>query len=261
VGAFNFSVDVDLVARLRQVLPLSVFVETGTFEGEAIARMLPFFDELHTIELAPNYHAAAVERFRDQPKVTVHFGDSRHVLATLRPTLEHRAVVYWLDAHWCAAAGTAGATSQCPLLDELDAIAPLNDESAVLIDDARLFLAPPPAPHDVGEWPRFQAVFEKLLGLGANHETMVVNDVIVFYPRPCRSAISGYARSHGVDLLAQAHRLAQLEIEAATHKHAAAERLAALERLEEERSMLARVAAERLALLEDLTRVADERLR
>ncbi len=38
MGAIDFSIDVRLVECLRRELPISVFVETGTFEGEAIAR-------------------------------------------------------------------------------------------------------------------------------------------------------------------------------------------------------------------------------
>lgn len=260
MGAYDFSIDTDLVERLRGALPLSVFVETGTFEGEAVARVLPFFDELHSVELAPTYHAAASERFREHPNVRLHLGDSRDVLRDLRWELEARSVLYWLDAHWCAVEEIAAAESQCPLLDELDAIGTLNDESIVLIDDARLFLATPPPPHDPAEWPRFQEVIEKLVSLNAAHQISVVNDVIAFYPASCREAVSAYAQARGIDLLAQTHRLGELERECAVHARAAAERLAALEELQESHTALERVAAERLALINELTLVANERL-
>lgn len=260
MGAYDFSIDADLVERLRDALPLSVFIETGTFEGEAVARVLPLFDELHSIELAPTYHAAASERFREHPNVRLHLGDSREVLRDLRWTLAARSVLYWLDAHWCVADETAAAESQCPLLGELDALGTLNDESIVLIDDARLFLATPPAPHDPPEWPRFQEVIEKLFSLSAAHEITVVNDVIAFYPASCRDAVSEYARSRGVDLLAQTHHLGELERECAVHARAAAERLAALEELQHSHTELERVAEERLALINDLTQVANDRL-
>jgi hypothetical protein len=260
MGAFDFSIDIDLVESLRRAIPLAVFVETGTFEGEAVARVLPLFDEIHSVELADEYYRAAAERFREEPKVNLHAGDSREVLARLSPELEERSVLYWLDAHWCAADGTAGTTSQCPLLGELEAIGSLNAESVVLIDDARLFLAPPAEPHEASQWPAFDDVLERLRKLSGSHEIMVVNDVIAFYPPATREAVSEYARARGVDLLALTHRLDELERELATQASAAAERLAALERLQQDDALLESVAAERLAVINDLSRVAEERL-
>ena len=36
MGAVHFSIDPRLLARLRDLLPLKVFVETGTYEGESV---------------------------------------------------------------------------------------------------------------------------------------------------------------------------------------------------------------------------------
>src|SRR5438094_684599 len=46
MGAVNFSIDTSLIAALKHALPLSVFVETGTFEGETIRRARPFFESI-----------------------------------------------------------------------------------------------------------------------------------------------------------------------------------------------------------------------
>ena len=50
MGAVHFSIDDRLLARLTELLPLEVFVETGTFEGDTVDAALTYFDELHTIE-------------------------------------------------------------------------------------------------------------------------------------------------------------------------------------------------------------------
>lgn len=238
MGAVDFSIDMRLVETLRRVLPISVFVETGTFEGEAVARARESFDEVYSIELSDHYHARAAERFAGDAGVRLYHGDSSRVLASLRPTLEDKATLYWLDAHWCVADETAGEQSQCPLLDELTALGRLNTESVVLIDDARLFLATPPYPHEASNWPRLQEVVERLLLLSSDHELMVVNDVIVFFPGAALTAVSDHARSYGIDWLAQLHRLAELE---------------------HERDQLAGIAIERLEAIESLTRAAEDR--
>jgi hypothetical protein len=170
--------------------------------------------------------------------VELHHGDSGDVLRTLRPRLENTSVLYWLDAHWCVAAGTAGERSQCPLLEELQAIGSLNSSSVILIDDARLFLATPPAPHEASEWPDLHSVILRLQSLSAEHEIMVVNDVIVFFPGSIRDSVARYARSSGLDWLAQLHHLGELEAE---------------------RSMMSQALAARLEMIDELTTIAEER--
>jgi hypothetical protein len=224
VGAVDFSIDTRLVACLQRALPISVFLETGTFEGEAIARVRDLFDEIHSIELSEHYYAQAADRFADDTRVRLYHGESSHVLNSLRPLLEDKAVLYWLDAHWCVGDETAGAHSQCPLLEELAALGRLNAKSALLIDDARLFLATPPEPHESSDWPRFQEVLQRLLALSPSHEIMVINDVIVFFPEAVLEAVSEYARSHGTDWLVELH-LREV------YEHAAAERLEGIEQL------------------------------
>ena len=246
MGAVDFSIDVELVRLFQRELSLDVFVETGTFEGEAVARMLPLFPEIHTIELSEKYHALAEARFRKEPAVHVHRGDSTYVLGSLRAALEHRSVLYWLDAHWCVADGSAGESSQCPLLGELSAMGTLNDRSVVLIDDARLFLSPPPYPHEAPDWPRLQQVVEGLERLSGRHELMVFNDVIVYFPRVLVPRMVEHARARSIDVLASVTRVTALENELALLTTALDERLEAI-------NDLTRTAEERLAIIEELT--------
>jgi hypothetical protein len=209
MGAVNFSLSPDLVQALTDALPLEVLVETGTFEGDTIAALLSRFREIHSVELSPHYFEHAKVRFANELHVHIAHGDSPSCLKGLVPALSGRGVLYYLDAHWCVARNTAGEKSQCPLLDELRAIDRLGETSVIVIDDARLFLAPPPAPHDISQWPSFDEIVTALRRLSDRHELMVVNDVVVFYPPAARDAIHGFARRNGVDWLHA--RQAQLE--------------------------------------------------
>lgn len=201
MGAVNFSLSPDLVEALSDALPLDVLVETGTFEGDTIAGMVTRFSEIHSVELSAHYVAKAKARFADDAHVHIAHGDSPGYLKQLVPALCSRGVLYYLDAHWCVASNTAGDKSQCPLLDEIGAISRLDETSVIVIDDARLFLAPPPAPHDISQWPSFDEIITALRRLSAGHELMVVNDVIAFYPPAARDALNAFARKHGVDWL------------------------------------------------------------
>ncbi|MFZ2540836.1 MAG: glycosyltransferase family 2 protein [Gallionella sp.] len=202
MGAVTFSLDIRLVECLKEVLPLSVFVETGTFKGDTIANLAQHFDKLITIEFSEQLWKDAVARFENVRNVEAHLGNSPVVLAMLRPGLVNTPSLFWLDAHWCVAKNTAGNHSQCPLLGEILAINKLNGASVVLIDDARLFLAPPPDPHDISQWPSFDQIVTALHNLSDQHELMIVNDVIAFYPQHARESITEYARKYGVDWLA-----------------------------------------------------------
>jgi len=253
MGAITFSIDEELARRLRDALEIELFVETGTFEGDGVAATAGLFAETHTIELVDRYHEAARRRFGDRKDVHFHHGDSANVLRQLRRRTADRSVLYWLDAHWCVAPGTSGEASECPLLAELQAIGSLNDRSAVLIDDARLFLAPPPVPHDVSAWPSFTEVLAELATLAPQHDVMVVNDVIAVYPSSAAASVAEYARTSGFDLLAAVHGLRELTEERDLLARVAAERLQALAEKEEEIRALAAIAEERLEAIERLS--------
>lgn len=201
MGAVSFSLDKGLVIALKEVLPLDVFVETGTFNGDTVESVKKLFDEIYSIELSQVLWAKAARRFEDCRHVRVLHGNSPEKLREVHSELRDSGVLYWLDAHWCIATNTAGELSQCPLLEELQTIGKLNDKSAVLIDDARLFLAPPLAPHDTTHWPSFNQVLTYLLAMSVDHELIVINDVIAFFPKQARSAMQAYAQSCGTDWL------------------------------------------------------------
>jgi hypothetical protein len=205
MGAFYFSLDTRLAAVLAQSLGLEVFVETGTFEGDTLEAMGSIFPERHSIELSPTLCARARERFEGKVGVHLYQGESPECLAEVRKALGERPALYWLDAHWCAGQDTAGEKSQCPLLQELRQLNPLRENDVVLIDDARLFLCPPPHPHEVSDWPALQEVLEAFLQIRRGHRLMVVDDVMVIYPEKCRALVDDHAHKNGVDLLALKH--------------------------------------------------------
>jgi hypothetical protein len=200
MGAVHFSIDGRLLARLRELLPLKVFVETGTYEGESVDTALAYFDELHTIELSEDLFTRAAARFDDSPTVRVYHGSSAEVLSTLSSGLRRRSVLFWLDAHFCAHR-SAGSEVQCPLLEELEAIGSLGGRSVILIDDARLFMAPPPVPLIAEQWPNFSEVLARLSTLNPTHELMVIDDVMVFFPPQIGESLRGFAREHAIDWL------------------------------------------------------------
>jgi hypothetical protein len=192
MGLCQLGVPEALVLFLKQRLDLGTFVETGTFGGSTAAWAARHFPRVYSIEASEKHWREARARYSALDNVTFSLGHSPHQLAALMPQFDRP--LFWLDAHWCGS-DTAGSASECALLDELQAIAKANlKQPAILIDDARLFLRPPPAPHRWEQWPDFSAVLAALKTCGDVY-VAVREDVIVAVPRALRADLTTFWRS------------------------------------------------------------------
>jgi glycosyltransferase involved in cell wall biosynthesis len=201
MGAVTFSIDPKLIETLKTNLGVEVFVETGTFKGEAIAIVKDHFKQIYSVELSTEYYQHSSQKFKNYSHITILHGNSSEKLAEIMPQLENKPVIYWLDAHWCVATNTAGEMSQCPLMGEIQAISGFHSDSVVIIDDARLFLATPPAPHEITHWPNLTAIIHALQNLSPTHNLMVINDCIIYYPQKIEAALMYHAHINGMDWL------------------------------------------------------------
>jgi hypothetical protein len=151
----QFGVPLDIATFLRDKLDLGVFVEGGTFKGNTAIAASELFERVITVENSAEMHAIASENLRGCENVTLLRGDTRSHLPSI--LAEHDGFLFWLDAHWSGGV-TYGEGDECPLLSELDMIFSSGKRHAILIDDARLFLGPPPAPHRIEQWPSMNEV-------------------------------------------------------------------------------------------------------
>ncbi len=68
---------------------------------------------------------------------------------------------------------------ECPLIEELKIIFQYKDRNyIILIDDARLFLSPPPHPHNFTYWPSLREIVSVI---PTSKEIIVFDDVIYIY--------------------------------------------------------------------------------
>ena len=263
MGAVYFSIDLQLVELLKQLLPLEVFVETGTFEGEAVQRVRPYFEEIHSVESSEKYFASASERFRKDQAIHLYLDDSSRFLRQLFPQMRNRPVLYWLDAHWCEADASAGKSAQCPLLQELEAMDILNSQSAILIDDARLFLCPPPLPHEVRQWPDFDSLIKRLHSLSSHHLLMVLNDTILYFPVALRDALKSFAHEQSINWLTVLDRSRDYDSVLMEFKSANREISNLIEAVKEKDEEISRLSAAAQEKDEEINRVlnaAEQRL-
>lgn len=181
-----------MVLFLKKGAGARQFVETGTFRGDTAQWASEHFDEVYTIELSPEYHAAALNRFAANTRVRPLSGNSAEVLAALVAKMSAPAL-FWLDAHW-SGLDTSGRDHECPLLQELAAINASPLDHVVLVDDARLFCAPPPAPHRAADWPDLFTTVSVLAAGGRRH-VVLRDDVLAAVPVAMKDALVEFVRS------------------------------------------------------------------
>jgi hypothetical protein len=179
----------NLVLFLKQRFDLQTFVETGTLNGDSAAWAAQYFAHVFTIEASETLWQAARTRHAQTRNIEFIHAKSPEALRALSPRLNRP--LFWLDAHW-SGGGTAGQEAECPLLEELAAIAGCAGVF-VLIDDARLFLMPPPSPHNWRHWPDLATVTFALQRCGSPYVT-VKDDVILAAPMTYQEDIADYLR-------------------------------------------------------------------
>lgn len=194
-----------LILALRQQLGLTHFVETGTFLGHTAAWAGAHFPHVVTIELAPAIREAARARFAGQPHIRVLGGDSGNVLQEVLAGLDQPAV-FWLDAHW-SGSNTAGVDAECPVLAEISLLNRLAQPHAVLVDDARLFCAPPPRPHQAAHWPDLVTLVAALADGGRRHVAMH-EDVFIAVPAAERPFLTAWLQDRTTEVAALSDGLA-----------------------------------------------------
>ena len=167
----------DFLSALAAHIPLTAFVETGTYLGDTAAAASTIFPLVHTIELSETLAQKARDRFVAAPHVHVHHGDSATLLAHVIAGLTGPAL-FWLDGHYSEGV-TACGSQNTPIREELHTIAkgaPLH--SVILIDDLRLFedgTARPGMPASVQGYPALGEIYATLSAM--DYQLYILGDV------------------------------------------------------------------------------------
>lgn len=118
-----------------------ICVETGTYMGDTVRNMQPYFREFHTIEISMNLYKHFLATHPNYGNVKAHYGDSSVKIPELLKSFgESDKCVFWLDGHFSHGCTSKG-DKDVPLLEECKAIDELYkpDEGLILVDDLRLF--------------------------------------------------------------------------------------------------------------------------
>ncbi|WP_228056526.1 FkbM family methyltransferase [Microcoleus sp. LEGE 07076] len=144
------------------------------------------------------------------------WGHTKEQLKLVVPQLNEPAL-FWLDAHWMGG-GTAGENDECPLLEELEIINNSECEHFILIDDARLFLSPPPSPHRIEQWPSLNEIIATL-SAKTNTYTVIFEDAIVSVPERAKSVLAQFCQNANTKAWEEFSRTGEFRVATALPKH------------------------------------------
>jgi hypothetical protein len=132
------SIDWDFLSKLQDDKTKYVcFVETGTYNGDTIFALEPYFDKLYTIEFSEKYYSNTKNSYNGN-KINFILGDSSVVFQDLLPNITDKCI-FFLDGHW-AGSDTGHSNKDCPLEEEITHINNLyQNDCIIIIDDFRLF--------------------------------------------------------------------------------------------------------------------------
>jgi hypothetical protein len=182
----------EFVLKLRDDFQIHDFVETGTYLGVTARWASRNFPQVYTVEASKDLWERAVKSHAGMANIEFLHGDSRTALAGLLPRLIS-PTIFWLDAHWSAGV-TFGKEDQCPLLGELDALRSILKNAFVLIDDANLFLSPPPRPNSLSAWPDIYTVLHTLKQDAADNYVLVFENVVISVPAHAQSSVASFCQ-------------------------------------------------------------------
>lgn len=179
-----------LMLMLMRAFGANAFVETGTHHGKTTEWAAGYFDQVISIEGEREYHQRTAARLSHLGNVSCRLGDSAGLLPQAIADLDGPAVI-WLDAHWMGDA-TTYSSNECPVLDEIVSVLAAPSDVHIFIDDARLFLTPPPEPLNIESWPSIDKIVE---ALGApDRYTVVFYDTIVSVPLTATTLTADYCQ-------------------------------------------------------------------
>jgi hypothetical protein len=119
---------------------IDTFVETGTYKGKMVYAVMPYVEEIYSIELDQRHYDHARRRFAGYPNIHIVQGQSGEVLPEVMGSID-KGCLFWLDAHY-SGGSTARADLETPIMEEIQCILGHRRaaEHVLLIDDARCFV-------------------------------------------------------------------------------------------------------------------------
>ena len=171
IGAMpNYGKQQLIIDYIRRFSP-ATFIETGTYKGKMVYAVMPYINEIYSIELNETLYQNACKRFTGYHNIHIIHGQSGEVLPRLLKDIENRCI-FWLDAHY-SGGSTAKGKLETPIMQELECILnhPKATKHVILIDDACCFTGE-------NDYPLLDNLKKLILSIQPDWTFEVKNDII-----------------------------------------------------------------------------------
>lgn len=175
-------------AGVFQKHPNKYFVETGSYQGDGIQKILDAkFQEIYSVELSPYHHRCCSSRFGSNSNVHLYLGNSISILPEIMEKIDAPATI-WLDAHYSSGTTVRGDTNTA-ILEELDILQKHTIKThTIIIDNLRLFGQPE------FDFIELDEIFSRLLDINPNYQFSFENghvpgDILIASPLRTKSGI------------------------------------------------------------------------
>jgi hypothetical protein len=216
MGAYRFGAPRELILWMREAYGMDTFIETGTNKAETSMWAAGAFGRVITVEGYEPLYRSAVAQYGSTKNIEFLLGNSPAKLREIIPTLTTPAI-FWLDAHWCGTE-TFGLSAECPVLEEIQIINGSSLPHVLLVDDARLFLAPPPPPHVTSHWPDIRQVCDALGRDPFDRYVCVHEDVIIGVSPNSKDQLIEYIRTQLAAEIKRENDIRQSRLKSVLHR-------------------------------------------
>lgn len=120
-----------LVKDLMSIFDIDTFIETGTYKGDSLNRVISWFPDksikFYSIDINHDFQKEAKEKINDQRVTFINDSSDQFLMKSMSSGIfnDQQCNLFFLDAHW---------NDYCPLRDEISQILKLK-KTIIVIDD------------------------------------------------------------------------------------------------------------------------------
>jgi len=167
------------ILQMQRIYKINILIETGTFMGEMVKAMAPYFKKILTIELSTEIYTETSKNLSHLHNISFLQGDSTNVLPEILKNITEPAS-FWQDENYSAVITTHD-KKDTPIVEELNSIKTslYKNSHVILIDDARLFTEN----SEHNDYPTLQELNEWVTLNMPNSSLTIENDIIMIIPK------------------------------------------------------------------------------
>ncbi|MFR9166789.1 MAG: FkbM family methyltransferase [Dysgonomonas sp.] len=189
MGTRTYTLPYKLIQTIINNDKVDNFVETGSYKGETTEWAATRFKNVYSIEVKQEYAKEAKQKCQQFKNVEIIEGDSRAELPKLISKLQGKTI-FFLDSHSITEViDNKYRNIDCPLTEELSAVATYGDP-IVFINDVYRFMGP--SPDSKIKWPAFEEIFNLCKSLFPNLYITIIDGNLVCVPQNLKNFVSAY---------------------------------------------------------------------